>query len=99
LARDELGGSAITFWEIAMLHQRRRSRLVQPIEAWRRRLIDQGVREWPVTGEVGMAAAALLDFHPDPADRFITAAAPLHAATPAPGRRPHPGVVGYAAAA
>jgi len=39
------------------------------------------VREWPVTGEVGIAATTLLDFHPDPADRFITATALLHGAT------------------
>jgi PIN domain nuclease of toxin-antitoxin system len=39
------------------------------------------VREWPVTGEVGMAAAALLEFHADPADRFITATALLYGAT------------------
>lgn len=80
LAHDDLGISAITFWEIALLHQRGRIQLMQPVEAWRQRLIDQGVREWPVTGEVGIAATALLDFHPDPADRFITATALLHGA-------------------
>jgi PIN domain nuclease of toxin-antitoxin system len=81
LAHEDLGVSAITFWEIAMLHQRGRIQLLQPVEAWRQRLIDQGVREWPVTGEVGMAAAALREFHPDPADRFITATALPHGAT------------------
>ena len=80
LAHDDLGVSAISFWETAMLHQRGRIRLVQPVEAWRRRLLDQGVREWPLTGEVGIAAATLLDFHPDPADRFITATALLSGA-------------------
>jgi PIN domain nuclease of toxin-antitoxin system len=81
LANDDLGISAITFWEIAMLHQRGRIQLVQPVEAWRRTLVDRGLREWPLTGEVGIAAAALVDFHPDPADRFITATALLHGAT------------------
>jgi PIN domain nuclease of toxin-antitoxin system len=81
LAHDGLGVSAITFWEIAMLHQRGRIQLLQPVAAWRQRLIEHGVREWPVTGEVGMAAAALLEFHPDPADRFITATALLHGTT------------------
>ena len=81
LAHDGLGVSAITFWEIAMLHQRRRIQLLPPVAAWRQRLIEHGVREWPVTGEVGMAAAALLEFHPDPADRFITATALLYGAT------------------
>jgi PIN domain nuclease of toxin-antitoxin system len=81
LANDDLGISAITFWEIAMLHQRGRIQLVQPVEAWRRTLVDRGLREWPLTGEVGIAAATLVDFHPDPADRFITATALLHGAT------------------
>jgi PIN domain nuclease of toxin-antitoxin system len=57
LAHDDLWVSAVSFWETAMLHQRGRIRLVQPVEAWRRRLLDQGVREWPLTGEVGIAAA------------------------------------------
>jgi len=77
LAHDDLEVSAISFWEMAMLYQRGRIWLMQPVEAWRRRLIDQGLREWPLTGEVGMAVATLLDFHPDPADRFITAKALL----------------------
>jgi PIN domain nuclease of toxin-antitoxin system len=81
LAQDELGVSAITFWETAMLHQRGRIQLMQPVEAWRRVLADYGLREWPLTGEVGIAAVALRDFHADPADRFITATALLHGAT------------------
>jgi PIN domain nuclease of toxin-antitoxin system len=81
LARDALGVSAITFWETAMLHQRGRVELVQPVEAWRRALLDRGLREWPLTGEVGLAAAALPEFHADPADRFITATALHHGAT------------------
>jgi PIN domain nuclease of toxin-antitoxin system len=64
-----------------MLHQRRRIQLVQPVEAWRPILVDQGLREWPLTGETGIAAAMLVDCHPDPADRFITATALLHGAT------------------
>jgi PIN domain nuclease of toxin-antitoxin system len=35
----------------------------------------------PLTGEVGIAAAALIDIYPDPADHFITATALLHGAT------------------
>jgi len=81
LADDDLGISAITFWETAMLHQRGRIQLVQPVEAWRRTLVDQGLREVPLTGEVCIAAAALREFHADPADRFITATALLYGAT------------------
>jgi hypothetical protein len=35
----------LTNWIIAMLHQRERIQLVQPVKAWRRNLIDQGVHE------------------------------------------------------
>ena len=38
-------------------------------------------QQLPLTGEVGIAAAILVDFHPDPADRFITATALRHGAT------------------
>jgi PIN domain nuclease of toxin-antitoxin system len=38
-------------------------------------------KQLPLKGEVGIAAAILVDFHPDPADRFITATAPRHGAT------------------
>lgn len=81
LAVDHLGVSAITFWETAMLHQRERIQLMQPVQMWRQTLIDQGVIEIPLTGEVGIVAATLTDFHADPADRFITATALLHGAT------------------
>ena len=81
LAHDDLGVSAITFWEIAMLHQRGRIQLLQPVDTWRQRILDQGLREWPLTGEVGIAATTLVDFHQDPADRFITATALRHGAT------------------
>lgn len=64
-----------------MLHQRGRIQLLRPVEAWRRLLLDQGLREWPLTGEIGIAATTLVDFHQDPADRFITATALLQGAT------------------
>jgi PIN domain nuclease of toxin-antitoxin system len=81
LAHDDLGVSAITFWEVAMLHQRGRIQLLRPVDTWRRLLLDQGLREWPLTGEIGIAATTVVDFHHDPADRFITATALLQGAT------------------
>lgn len=81
LALDRLAVSAMTFWEVAMLHQRGRMQLAQPVLMWRRALMDQGVIEMPVTGEGGIAAATLPDFHADPADRFLPATALLHRAT------------------
>jgi PIN domain nuclease of toxin-antitoxin system len=81
LGRDCLGVSAISFWETAMLHQRGRIRLLQPVEVWRRTLLDLGVIELPLTGDVGITAATLPHFHADPADRLITATAVLQGAT------------------
>ena len=80
LVKDELSVSAISFWEIALLHQRRRLILEQPIGAWRTRLLELGLHEIPVDGEIGIAATSMSNFHPDPADRFITATALLSGA-------------------
>jgi len=81
LSQDIVAVAAITFWETAMLDQRRRIRLAHPVEVWRRGIMDMGIRELPVTGDIAIAAAALTGFHADPADRFITATAFLNGAT------------------
>jgi len=80
LVAGRLTVSAITFWEIAMLHEKGRLRLRQPLPAWRSELLDAGLVEIPVTGEIGIAAATLPDFHPDPADRLIAATASIRRA-------------------
>ncbi|MGB0910908.1 MAG: type II toxin-antitoxin system VapC family toxin [Nitrospirales bacterium] len=77
LADDELSVSAISFWEIALLQQRGRLILEQPIGAWRVRLLELGLHEIPVNGEIGIMATTMKNFHQDPADRFITATALL----------------------
>lgn len=71
---DSLAVCAISFWELTMLQQRGRIAL-PPIRTWREELLDMGLREIAVDGEIGLAAAELQDFHPDPADRLIVAAA------------------------
>ena len=38
-------------------------------------LLDQGLIEIPVDGEIGIRANLLQDFHADPADRIIVATA------------------------
>lgn len=77
---DGLLVSAISFWEVAMLSQRGRLSLTVPPSVWRRQALQLGVRESPVTGEIGVAAAKLEGFHPDPADRMIAATALFHGA-------------------
>lgn len=81
LKDNELATSAITFWEVAMLAQRNRLELSLPTDVWRRRLLDMGLMEIPVTGDIGITAADLQGFHGDPADRFITATAILGGGT------------------
>ena len=63
-----------------MLQQRGRIDL-PPLEPWREELLDMGLREVAVDGKIGLAAAGLHDFHPDPADRLIVATAIARAAT------------------
>ena len=67
--------SAITFWEIAMLHEKGRMELVTDFGTWRASLFQVGLREIAVDGEIGIKAATLPDFHGDPADRIIVATA------------------------
>ena len=71
----EAATSAISFWEVSMLQQRRRIELPSDPSAWRRNLLEHGLNEIPVDGEIGIRANALTEFHADPADRIIVATA------------------------
>ena len=81
LENEELAVSAISFWEIAMLVQKQRLSLLTPVSQWMQELLQQGLREIPVTGGIGIIAAELPGFHGDPADRLITATAISASAT------------------
>ncbi|HEU0021393.1 MAG TPA: type II toxin-antitoxin system VapC family toxin [Dehalococcoidia bacterium] len=72
---DMVAVSAITFWELALLQERNRIELPYPVGQWRQRVPADGVTEIPVTGDIGIAAVMLKEFHSDPADRIITATA------------------------
>ena len=74
-AAGEPAISAISFWEIALLHEKRRLTLLRDIASWRRALLQEGLVEIPVDGEIGIRANELADFHADPADRIIVATA------------------------
>ncbi len=75
LKAGELYVSAISFWEVAMLI--RKGRLQMQIEPgqWRRSLLDNGLKEIGLSGEIAVNSALLDDFHGDPADRMIVATA------------------------
>ena len=72
---DEVGLSAISFWEMAMLRDKGRIRYPEDLSRWRQEQLNQGLIEIPVDGEIGIRANSLADFHADPADRIIVATA------------------------
>lgn len=72
---DEIGVSAISFWEVAMLKEKGRLRFHEDVGLWRREQLEQGVVEIPVDGEIAVRAGLLPDAHGDPADRIIIASA------------------------
>ena len=78
---DKLAVSAISFWEVAMLVSKGRIRMDMDLSVWRNDLLEQGVIELPVTGEISIKAAGLESFHGDPADRLIAATALQHSLT------------------
>jgi PIN domain nuclease of toxin-antitoxin system len=77
----QLAISAISFWEIALLVVKRRLRTVDSAAETRRLVLNAGVTELPLTGEVAILAGELEGLHADPADRFIVATALAQNAT------------------
>ena len=82
--RREFGGalqegtaavSAISFWEVGLRIQKGRLDMITEVAAWRRDLLNQGLIEIPVNGEIAARAGLLEDMHGDPADRLILATA------------------------
>ena len=71
----EAAVSAMTFWELAMLHEKGRIRLLIDIRSWRASLLDDGLHEIPVDGDIGIRANHLTGLHADPVDRIIVATA------------------------
>ena len=71
----ELAVSAISFWEIALLKSRGRISFPDDVGQWRREQLVQGIIEIPLSGDIGIQAVDLADFHRDPADRIIVATA------------------------
>ena len=72
---ESLTISAISWWEIEMLAVKGRISLSQSTDSLRDHLANAGLVEIPVDGKIGISAAALPNFHGDPADRIITATA------------------------
>ncbi len=81
LSEDQLAVSAISFWEIALLVAKHRLRSIDSAAETRHFILDAGVIELPLTGEIAILAGELKGLHADPADRFIAATAIAHYAT------------------
>lgn len=78
--RRELFLSAISLWEVQMLHTKRRVELPLPFAEWLGRAADDRVISvLPLSVEVVLALDGLpASFHGDPADRLIVATARAH---------------------
>lgn len=76
----QLAVSAISFWEIGTLVRKGRVRLDMDLARWRDDLLEQGLVELPVTGDIGIRASGLKNFHGDPADRLIAATSLVNSA-------------------
>ena len=81
LTREELCVSAVTFWDISLLVSRDRLRLDMTITHFRWRVLEMGIRELVVGGDVALQAAALAPVLVDPVDCFVAATALTHGAT------------------
>jgi len=75
LRNSTLYVSAISFWEVSMLIAKGRLQMQMSVDVWRNSLLEHGLREIPMTGDIAITAANLTHFHGDPADRFIAASA------------------------
>lgn len=75
LKSSELFVSTISFWEVAMLVEKGRLEMQSEVDLWRQSLINNGLQEVALTGDIAISAALLKDFHGDPADRMIVATA------------------------
>ncbi|WP_040851811.1 type II toxin-antitoxin system VapC family toxin [Thiorhodospira sibirica] len=73
---EQLAVSAITCWEVAWLVRRGRLELNLSLSDWLDQALDgSGVICLPINRSIAVRAAALPEYHRDPADRLIIATA------------------------
>lgn len=73
--------SAVVFLEVGTLLRKGRIQMRMALSTWRKTLLQAGLNELPMTGDIALLAAGLQDFHPDPADRLHVATALSHGLT------------------
>lgn len=78
-AQGALWLSAISAWEVAMLHERGRLDLEGGPRRWVERALDRfPLSEAPVTREIALRSHEVMVEHRDPADRMLAATALVH---------------------
>jgi PIN domain nuclease of toxin-antitoxin system len=79
----DINVSSVSFWEIGSLLRKKRLRVAldMTLVEFRNEALAKGLVERSLTGEIVVAADALVEFHKDPGDRFITATALVIGAT------------------
>ncbi len=75
LRSSRLMASAVSFWEVAMLVEKKRIVLDRPVYRWRLDALRSGIEEVPLDGELAVESVVLADLHSDPMGRFIVATA------------------------
>lgn len=79
---NELWLSPISIWELRLLHDKGRVRLIPDTASWiSDNLTRLRIREAPLTFEVALAVSSLNLPHNDPADGFIAATAKIFGLT------------------
>ena len=73
--RADLGVAAVSFWELAMLAEKRRVAMTVSPRVLRQRVLAEGIHEIVLDGGIGIVAGELTGLHGDPADRMIVATA------------------------
>jgi len=79
--RGEVAVCALSFWEVALLQSRGRLKLTAAPDEWRQELLEGGLVELPVDGNVAIRAVGLGGLPTDPVDRLIVATALHHGAS------------------
>jgi len=80
LAGDTLAVSAISFWEVSQLVTRGRIDLGTSAGGWRTEVLNLGINEISIDGEIAVYSTTLKGLPTDPADRIIVATAILRGA-------------------
>ncbi len=81
VSKAQLVVSAVSFWEIALLVAKGRLRSIDSARETRKFMLDVGIVELELSGDIAILAGELENLHSDPADRFIAATAVAHDAT------------------